>query len=121
MKYKFLQYVANGNGIRFADAINVNSTLRFDHSKTVAAGSTKQNPIPVLRNAINLHDRELVVTCEGDCGISVPVSVTLSWSAPSGSTKISVLKERMIAVLTAQFDDLNAGFLPSTNDITVGE
>lgn len=118
--YKFLNYVANGNGIKFASATDVSNVTRFDHQIAQAPGSTKSDPLSVLRNSISLNRRISVPsTCAG-CDRVVPIGVTISWSAPaSNPAAAEAALDDALAFLQAKRALLNSGFLPDTSDITI--
>lgn len=118
--YSFLGYVANGNGIKFGETTNSGSTLRFDHTQTNAPGSTKQAPIPVLRNAISLNRRVTLPGCDECSSVTVPVAVTLSFSGPTANTAAIASALDEIPLLLAQVQArLLSGFLPTTDDLTI--
>lgn len=119
LKYKFLSYVASGNGIKFGLSTDPTRTLRFDHHVALAPSSTKQNPLSVLRNSITLNDRISIQTCDKDCGVRIPRVATLSWSTPVLATAEQKVEQLdiMISVLKQYREQLNGGFLPSTDDI----
>lgn len=121
LTYRFLGYVANNAGIKFGLQSDVKQTLRFDHKMSTAPGSTKIEPIPFIRNSIAYSGFASVKTCADDkCGKSVPVTASVNWSGPQGDPKaLKDALDQVIAALTLQRDNMNAGFLPDTSNIVL--
>lgn len=122
--YRFLQYVAQGNGIKFGNATNAANVIRMDHATVLAPGSTKSRPLLVLKNSIKIHDVvKVALSCtagtEEPC-VMLPNVAELSWSSPtSHPLDGQKIVDELIAVLTIVRDRMATGFLPNTDDITV--
>ena len=118
--FKFLNYVANGTGIKFGLSTDPSQFLRFDHSTAFFPGFGKNEQIQVLRNSIKLNYKTQVMSCESSCGVSVPVTATLTWSGPFvKATEVAAAIDDIVLALKAEQARLAAGFLPDTTDITL--